>query len=96
VDSDRFRELLLRDEGLIIGRFDARITGRDADNSSPGPRFDPSFSAALGPFAAGMNAYLRKELNFENDLPYELLAGVSPWNYEARNSYPAWQTGSPR
>jgi carboxypeptidase C (cathepsin A) len=89
VDSSRFREMLLRDQGLILGRYDARITGRDADKSSPTPRFDPSFAATLGPFSAAMNAYLREELKFENDLPYEILAGVGPWNYDARNSYPS-------
>ena len=34
-----------------------------------------------------MNSYVRSELKFENDLPYELLAGVQPWNYGARNTY---------
>lgn len=89
VDSARFREMLLRDQGLIIGRFDARITGRDADKSASVPRFDPSFAGTLGPFSAAMNSYLREELKFENDLPYEILAGVGPWNYDARNSYPS-------
>lgn len=89
VDSSLFREMLLRDEGLIIGRFDARITGRDADKSSSSPLFDPSYAAALGPFSTAMNSYLREELKFENDLPYEIIAGVGPWNYDARNSYPS-------
>ncbi len=89
VDSTTFREMLLRDQGLILGRYDARITGRDGDKSSHYPRFDPSYAATLGPFAATMNAYLREELKFENDLPYEILAGVGPWNYDARNSYPS-------
>ena len=35
-----------------------------------------------------MNAYLREELKFDNDLPYEILAGVGPWNFDARQSYP--------
>ena len=34
-----------------------------------------------------MNSYVRGELKFEDDLPYELLAGVQPWNYGARNTY---------
>jgi carboxypeptidase C (cathepsin A) len=32
---------------------------------------------------------VREELKFEDDLPYEILTGVSPWNYESRNSYPS-------
>ena len=34
-----------------------------------------------------MNSYVRGELKFEDDLPYEILAGVQPWNYGVRNSY---------
>ena len=89
VDTSTFRKMLLLDEGLIIGRYDARITGRDADKSATSPRFDPSYATALGPFSAGMNAYLREELKFENDLPYEILSGVGPWNFDARHSYPS-------
>ena len=89
VDATTFRKELLRDQGLIIGRYDARITGRDADPSARFPRFDPSFAATLGPFAAAMNSYVRSELKFEDDLPYEILAGVQPWNFDARGSYPS-------
>ena len=89
VDPSRFRKELLRDQGLIIGRYDARITARDGDKSSPTPLFDPSFAATLGPFSAAMNAYVREELKFTDDLPYEILAGVGPWNYDARGSYPS-------
>jgi carboxypeptidase C (cathepsin A) len=35
-----------------------------------------------------MNSYARTELKFEDDLPYEILTGVQPWNYASRNSYP--------
>ncbi|HTH46143.1 MAG TPA: peptidase S10, partial [Candidatus Limnocylindria bacterium] len=89
VDSSTFREMLLRDENLIIGRYDARITGRDGDRSANVPQFDPSYAATLGPFSAAMNAYLREELKFDNDQPYEILTGVSPWNFDARHSYPS-------
>ena len=34
-----------------------------------------------------MNSYVRGELKFEDDLPYEILAGVQPWNYGSRNTY---------
>jgi carboxypeptidase C (cathepsin A) len=89
VSPSKFRELLLRDENLILGRYDARLTGRDADRSSSSPRFDPSYAATYGPFSAAMNAYLREELKFENDLPYEILAGVGPWPFDARDSFPS-------
>jgi carboxypeptidase C (cathepsin A) len=79
VSPSVFRAKLLADEQLILGRFDARITGRDGDQGANVPRFDPSFDAALGPLAAAMNAYVREELEFESDLPYRVLTGVGPW-----------------
>jgi carboxypeptidase C (cathepsin A) len=87
VDEGVFRKQLLHDEGLILGAYDARLTGRDGDPASPNPGFDPSSTAVMGPFSAAMNSYVRSELKFEDDLPYALLAGVQPWNYGARNSY---------
>ena len=43
------------------------------------PGFDPSMSAVDGAFSAAMNAYVRGELKFEDDLPYGILAHVGPW-----------------
>jgi len=88
VEPGVFRKQLLHDEGLILGAYDARLTGRDGDPAYPGAEFDPSSAAVMGPFSAAMNQYVRGELKFEDDLPYELLAGVQPWNYLSRNSYP--------
>jgi carboxypeptidase C (cathepsin A) len=89
INSSLFRKMLLHDEGLIIGRYDARITGRDDSPGDSFPAFDPSYAATLGPFSAAMNSYVRQELKFEDDLPYEILTGVQPWNFDARNSYPS-------
>jgi carboxypeptidase C (cathepsin A) len=86
VDPSTFREKLLADQRLILGRFDGRITGRDGDQGSGDPRFDPSYDAALGPLAAVMNAYVREELKFESDLPYRVLTGVGPWPHD-QNRY---------
>ncbi len=87
VDEGVFRKQLLHDEGLILGAYDSRITGRDDDAASPYPDFDPSDAAVLGPFSAAVNSYVRGELKFEDDLPYEIIAGVQPWNYGVKNSY---------
>jgi len=88
IDPSVFRKQLLHEEGLILGAYDARLTGSDGDPSAQGPEFDPSSAAVMGPFASAMNAYVRGELKFEDDLPYEIFAGVQPWNYGAHNNYP--------
>jgi carboxypeptidase C (cathepsin A) len=89
IDSGTFRRELLHKQGLILGAYDGRITGRDAQSASDYPQFDPSYAATYGPFSAAMNNYVRNELKFEDDLPYEILAGVQPWNYGSRNNYPS-------
>jgi carboxypeptidase C (cathepsin A) len=91
VHTEVFRKELLHDEGLIIGAYDARITGRDDDPAAREPDFDPSDAAVNGPFSAAINTYVREELKFQDDLPYELIAGVQPWSFRARGNYP--QTG---
>jgi len=87
IDESVFRKALLHNEGLILGAYDARLTGRDGDAAAQGAGFDPSSVAVMGPFSAAMNSYVRSELKFEDDLPYELLAGVQPWNYGVRNTF---------
>jgi carboxypeptidase C (cathepsin A) len=89
IESAVFRKELLRDEGLVLGRFDARITGRDANAAAPYPEFDPSLSATYAAFSAAMNAYVRGELKFEDDLPYGILNSVSPWPYGRPNAFPS-------
>ena len=89
VDPSVFRKELLHDEGLILGAYDARLTGRDGDPASTGAAFDPSAAAVMGPFSAAMNAYVRTELKFEDDLPYAIFGGVQPWNYGGHNNYPS-------
>lgn len=87
IDAGLFREMLLRKEGKILGRFDARVTGEDGDRSAQRPEFDPSFSNIIGGFSSAVNAYVRGELGYESDHPYHLLAGL-PWKwtgFEGRN-----------
>ncbi len=62
IDEGVFRKQLLHDEGLILGAYDARITGRDDDPASPEPDFDPSDAAVVGPFSAAMNSYVRERI----------------------------------
>ncbi len=89
ISIHRFTKELLRGEDVIVGRLDSRIRGRDSDQASTGPGFDPSMEAIDGPYAALLNSYIREELGYENDLPYEILTGrVHPWSYRsATNRY---------
>ncbi len=87
-DQGFFKELL-RGERLTVGRYDSRRTGQDRESVSDSPDYDPSYTAVLGPFTATLNDYVRTELKFKSDLPYEILTGkVSPWDYgNAKNRY---------
>lgn len=82
-----FREMLLRDKKLVLGAYDARVTGRDGDESESYPQIDPFMNVVGGVAAASMNAYLREELKYERDLPYELLKPQPGWNHGQGNSY---------
>ena len=88
VDRHFYKELL-RDRGKTVGRLDSRFTAEDRVDVGAQPEFDPSYAAILGPYTAALNSYIRGELGFETDLPYEILTGrVRPWNYETfENQY---------
>jgi carboxypeptidase C (cathepsin A) len=76
ISPSTFRRKLLESENKLVGRFDARAT---ADASSDE---DPSYANVYGVFATQLNAYVRDELNYDSDLPYEILTrDVHPWSY---------------
>jgi carboxypeptidase C (cathepsin A) len=89
IGIQRFCKELRRDEDRTVGRLDSRFTGTDYDAAGDRPDFDPSMAAIQGPFTATLNHYVRAELGFQSDLPYEILTGrVHPWSYaEAENRY---------
>lgn len=86
---DRFVKELMRSEGRTVGRLDTRFLGIDRDAAGEKFEFDPSYAAIQGPYTAVLNDYVRGELAFESDLPYEILTGrVQPWSYEShQNQY---------
>jgi carboxypeptidase C (cathepsin A) len=70
---------LLRDKSRSIGRYDSRFTGIRLNPGTDKEDSDPSFEAVNGTFRSAYNDYVRRELNFETDLPYDALASVRPW-----------------
>ena len=86
----RYAKELLRTEGRSVGRFDSRISGVDKDDAAENFDRDPSFDVVQGVYSACLNDYVRRELKFESDLPYEILSfKVLPkWQYdEFKNNF---------
>jgi carboxypeptidase C (cathepsin A) len=78
----RFTKELLRNERLTVGRLDSRFKGVDRDSAGEYFEFDPSMNNIMGPYTALFNHYVRADLKFESDLPYEILnPKVWPWSY---------------
>jgi carboxypeptidase C (cathepsin A) len=89
INIHRFVKELLRDERRTVGRLDSRFKGIDRDAAGEHHAYDPSLTNVLGPYAATFNDYVRGELRYESDLPYEVLNGrVWPWSFaEQENQY---------
>ena len=90
VKDGQFFNQLLRAENKVIGRYDARFSGfRYEPGTDSGQEYDPSDEAVTGPLGAAFNDYIRRELQFTSDIPYELSTDVEPWNFgDAGNGFP--------
>ncbi len=90
VTDTQFFGQLLRDEGRMVGRLDSRFSGlRYEPGSDMMEEYDPSDEAVVGPITATFNDYIRRELSFSSDLPYETLANVQPWHFgDASGGFP--------
>jgi carboxypeptidase C (cathepsin A) len=83
IEHWRFFAELLRDERRTVGRLDGRFSGPAASAIAENMDADPSHDAIMGPYAAAFNHYVRDELGYENDLPYEQISRrVHPWSYK--------------
>jgi carboxypeptidase C (cathepsin A) len=89
IEIHRFVKELLRDQRRTAGRLDSRFTGIDRDAAGEMYEYDPSYAIIQGAYTATLNDYVRRELQFESDLAYEILSKrVWPWNYgEHQNEY---------
>jgi carboxypeptidase C (cathepsin A) len=84
IEHVRFFTELLRHRRRTVGRLDGRFTGWDPDAAREKWEFDPSMAAIMGPYTAAFNHYVRDELEYTNDLPYEILsnAAAESWSYK--------------
>ena len=90
LSATRFRSELLRDEGKVLGRFDARVAWPAQSKSKDSPAYDPSYAVVYGAFATAMNAYLTDDLGGDEIYhPYRILTSkVRPWKWNSDQSAP--------
>ncbi|MGB7817647.1 MAG: peptidase S10 [Ornithinibacter sp.] len=95
VEHTRFFAELLRSERLVVGRLDSRFTGPAGNGVAERMEADPSHDAIAGAYAAAWNHYVRAELGYENDLPYEQLSTTvhEEWSYKEFEGRPVDVTG---
>jgi len=70
VNPTRFRKELLRDQRMILGRYDARFEGTDADAAGENPGYDPSSTGITGAFVSAFHDYLDRELKYTTKETY--------------------------
>jgi carboxypeptidase C (cathepsin A) len=70
VSPTRFRKELLRDNRLILGRYDARFEATDVDAAGENPGFDPSSTGITGAFIGEFHDYLNRELKYTSNETY--------------------------
>jgi carboxypeptidase C (cathepsin A) len=82
ISRDGFGKKLLRQEDLRIGVLDSRITGKYTPYDFIQ---DPSVFLVTGLLMATWNDYVKVDLKYENDLPYEILSmkANESWNWSS-------------
>ena len=88
IDVPKFTHYLLLDQKVRVGRLDGRFTGPDPDGLLDTPFYDPTQSAIMGPYTSVFNNYVRTELGYKTDMPYQVFP--SDENFFEK----AWNWGS--
>jgi len=81
IELRRYAKELLREEHRTIGRLDGRFKGRDVDSAGETYESDPSSDAIMGAFSSTFKNYVRTELKYKTDIPYNIYGNVRPWNW---------------
>ena len=78
INVQKFTHYLLIDQKVRVGRLDGRYTGPDPNGLLDTPFYDPTGSATQPPFTSVFNNYLRTELGYKVDMPYNVRAPHGP------------------
>jgi carboxypeptidase C (cathepsin A) len=83
VPLNRFRNEILREEGVTVGRFDSRYTGQEPDGVRENPEGDPSGYGIAAGYTAAMRDHYTRNLGVDITDTYVTLGGVRDWNWNA-------------
>ena len=81
VTAPAYEAELLRDQGRIVGRLDARFTGPAGDALGVRPSHDPQSTAISSAYTSAFNSYLRDELGYDGEREYVPSGGTRNWNW---------------
>jgi carboxypeptidase C (cathepsin A) len=86
INVQKFTHYLLIDQKVRVGRLDGRYTGPDPNGLLDTPFYDPTGAATGPPFTSVFNNYLRTELEYKVDMPYNVSAprggpGGDTWDW---------------
>ena len=70
ISPTRFRKELLRNDRMILGRYDARFAGTDVDAAGENPGYDPSGTGVSPAFTAAFHDYLDRDLKYTSKETY--------------------------
>jgi carboxypeptidase C (cathepsin A) len=73
ISDETFFFELLRSEGRIVGRLEARVTGPMAASRTRDWEFDPGIEALAAPYTMAAHAYMSETLGIDTTLRYEIL-----------------------
>lgn len=84
IEHMHFFTELLRDQHKIVGRLDTRFTGPAGFGNAEIFDADASSDLVTGAYAAAWNHYVRADLGYETDLPYEISSerAFRDWSYK--------------
>ncbi len=86
VNPSRFRKELLRDQRMILGRYDARFEGTDVDAAGENPGYDPSGTGMMSAFVSAFHEYLDRELKYTTKETYfpRAATALQDWDHTHR------------
>ncbi|MEX3899564.1 S10 family peptidase [Paraburkholderia sp. BR10954] len=82
----RFRNELLRNESRSVGRYDARVEGRNYDDAAEDPDFDASVNSVSNAFNAALHQHLSEDLHYTPTDRYMVFSddALKQWDWKHR------------